>query len=743
MTRIVYKARRPRRFPFAGPIGLAVLAAILAPGFSFAQTGQPAAPPSAAAAAAVTPLPRLTAPTITLADAVKLTVGNSPQIRLAQQDLRTSGGQLQQTRGPFDWTLNLTPAFTYTNTALAPSVRNDETNRRLKLQAVAAAFGLVNRRLLDTLATLGPAPPRCPLTFATASDATGPNRFDPLSFTITGLPILENSHITLGSEFNQTLAAFKSNSVCAPADQSGAIPSLLGVDWSQLPLAIAGSGLNEEMVRLEQTPNEVIGFSQQLAQAIAARAQLSLERIGVVPLDEVVSTLKLDGSLFKQFRNGISGSVHMHLESDEDNFKHKSLDPNFGGLGRPIMFPSQFGVSLTFPFGQGRGRVATDSPEVAADLTVTARGDSMRFTATSEVFRTVLAYLNLAGAQESVRSLEESATRQDRIAQLTRQLVEAGDLPAVEQGRAQARAASVATALAQARGSLVDARVSLADAMGVDVATLANAPLAADGFMTGLANVPDAASLMQAAASSRLDLRALGNLQKAARVLNEGAWANVRPRFDVTVDGGMGNFYENQLFFYLPGELNPVFTQLPQEAPFQPSGDALRFGNPVGIWRGWTTRPWRPFATVKLTIGLPLRLNTFRGRAAQAQASMQRTDIQAQDLSRTIRQNITNEVGSLGLLAGAVQQQQASVDASQKTLDGALQRFQQGEVTLIDTLLTEQNLTQDRLALVQAWQQYLSELARLKFETGTLIFFTGSDVTPDQVRFDPVELVKR
>jgi outer membrane protein TolC len=104
---------------------------------------------------------------------------------------------------------------------------------------------------------------------------------------------------------------------------------------------------------------------------------------------------------------------------------------------------------------------------------------------------------------------------------------------------------------------------------------------------------------------------------------------------------------------------------------------------------------------------------------------------------------VVSEVESLKKEAESIQLAQAALAASQQTVDGAIARFQTGDQTLFDTLLAEEDLTQDRLALVRLWQQYLSDLVRLRFETGTLVSFTGTTVTPDQLRFDPSEFVVR
>src|SRR6186713_3638679 len=103
--------------------------------------------------------PKLNVPTISLGDAVTQAVTNQPQIKLGLQSVATRTGSVQRERGAFDWRLILVPNYEYNNTALDPSVRGDEKNRRLKFQVVAAAFGSINRQLLDQINSLQPRPP--------------------------------------------------------------------------------------------------------------------------------------------------------------------------------------------------------------------------------------------------------------------------------------------------------------------------------------------------------------------------------------------------------------------------------------------------------------------------------------------------------------------------------------------------------------------------------------------------------
>jgi outer membrane protein TolC len=701
--------------------------------------------------------PRLTVPSISLSDAVALTVNNDPTIKLGQQSVAGKAGAVQRERGAFDWTLSLKPSLDYTNSALTPSVRTDENNRRLKLQVVAAAFGSVNRQLLDQINALGPRPPRCPIAFASLDDVA--QGIDPLAFKLVGVKGFEDTFFTPAGGTRNVFNQFRQTSACLPLDNVSANGSLLSTlddpgnslfrqmfglatGRNSITELLNGSGLQEGVVTLTQAPHEILDVSQQIAQAASAEALLALQRLGVVPLDEIVETSKLDTRVFRLLRSGMTVGATMHFQNSLDNFKDKSLDGNYGGTGKPSFFRAQATADLTVPLMRGRG-LGTTASEQAAKLSLSAENDRLRQTMSEETFRVATAYLGLVGAQQTLRSLEESTTRQDRITQLTQQRIAAGDLAQVEIARAQARAAAVSTSLSQARSSLIGARISLAEAMGVDTETIANAPLAAETFAMTPKPLAPLDELIATAAAQRADLRALGSLRSAARILEEGALVNAKPRIDAFAKGGMGTFYDNLSFFYNPDEVNPIFTLLPLEAPPQPATGAVRFSSPVGFYRAMFTRSWKPIWNVGLTLDVPFRNNRLRGAAVQAEAARQRADVQERDLARTIRENVVSEAESLRREAEAIQLGQATVDASQQTVDGAIARFQTGDQTLIDTLLAEESLTQDRLTLIRLWQTYLSDLVRLRFETGSLVSFTGSTPTPDQMRFDPSEFVIR
>ena len=125
-----------------------------------------------------------------------------------------------------------------------------------------------------------------------------------------------------------------------------------------------------------------------------------------------------------------------------------------------------------------------------------------------------------------------------------------------------------------------------------------------------------------------------------------------------------------------------------------------------------------------MTIELPFGNNQRLGRLAQSTASASESQIRVADLSRSIQNNVPKLAETLARTRAEWEQRQEAVIQYEATWDTAQRLRGSGDMTLIDTLLTEQQLTQARLQLVQAKRDYASAVARFRRETGTLVDFT-------------------
>jgi hypothetical protein len=246
-------------------------------------------------------------------------------------------------------------------------------------------------------------------------------------------------------------------------------------------------------------------------------------------------------------------------------------------------------------------------------------------------------------------------------------------------------------------------------------------------------------SLIASAMEARRDRLALDQARRASAELAAGARDDTRRVYDLNLSAGIAQAYESENFRFLPDERNPIFSQLNPPTEFD---ETNRFYSPKGWWRGLSGR-WEPFVTASISFELPIGNNAAKGRLAQAQATLRSSEIQYADRTRAIGANLTGLVGTLRAAAEGVLRAREAVDRTQSTFEGALSQLRAGEATLIDTLTTEEELLGDQTELLRQQQVYLSTLARLRFEAGQLVSFTGLGDAAESLRFVPTEFVVR
>jgi outer membrane protein TolC len=696
-----------------------------------------------ALAAATAEPARLTQPTISLADAVSLSIRHNPAVAGSAAALRGAVGRHQETRGLFDPTLRFLPTVSFDLKEMAPFLRAREINKRETIRIIANNFTLLTQALRQMIDASTPITPRCPSGLQLPNgqlDLTGTDLDlsgrDETEVALLGVETaLQSVVVELGEGLDIDISG-----ICRSEPREVISPEYLNGIFRRIDQA-GGLGLEGILTSVSQIPRETRILQEEITRTVAQRALLALDRLGPLADDELKRNITLDVNLSKMFRSGLQVSGDFQMQSQEHNFVDKPLDPTFGGFETPPQFFSSATGTLTVPLGRGRGKAATAASETAASRIAEGEREQFRHDVAEEVFRTVLSYLDLVAAQETVTRLEESTTRQQQILNLSQARVNAGDLAQADLARTRASVAGVAGSLAQARAALVSARVALAEQIGVRIDDLQGAPLAAQRFTDAIATVDDANRLIAQALTSRRDVRAATARRDAAAALAAGARANARPRLDLTLTGGLYNLYDSPFFKFLPDEREPIISVTsglptsPVTGTPVPPLDPVRYFSPVGYGRALTERH-TPFATIAVTFELPFGNRTARGRAAQAEASLNSSAIQSENLRRVIGENVVELTETLRRAADSLGEWEAAVARGAETLEGRVRMFQVGDTTLIDALLTEEGLTGDHLQLVRQRQSYLSALARLKLELGELVVVDDADPSAETMRFD-------
>jgi outer membrane protein TolC len=654
---------------------------------------------------------------IDLDEAIALTLRIDPEVQSRRQELARALAQEQTADGAFDAVLQVQPTYSYDRHENFPFLLARERKTRTVLRALASAYGSLSESLAEALSDDRIELPRCPEDLDVEDTSLLESR-DQTQFS--GLGFGEVS-IQLGGLEDEVEGVFD---ICVPRDSTGSTPSDRRDLFSSID-AIAGLGLQDVFDDVQAIQRGRLSLMQEIAEAVARKSSLSLARIGTVPEDEISKVFSLQAAYVKPFKNGIRMDFELSLDSTERNFRGKSLDPTFGGMGIRNRFNSSAALSLNFPLGKGRGRVSTMAPLRAASENVTAQREFLRHTMMQEAFGTLIAFIDVLSERDRTRLLEESAERQRRLVEIAQDLAGAGDVARSEVARARARAASVEGALAAARVSLTRARFALANAIGLEVSRPQQAPGGRGELRRDGQAPPSVGDLIEEGLRRRRDRQALGSVRDAQQVLANAASADIKRQIDLSIRLGMGSFWESPFFRHLPSELDDPPAE---EHP-------LRFDEPAGYWRSFEDE-WKPFITVGLSVDLPIQNRTARGRYLQRSASLRQSEIEWSDLSRRIRDRVVSARGAVVEALDSLEQHSLSVDRFERTLNSAMERFEAGDISLIDTLTSEEDLTRARLELVTARQRYLGLRARLAFETGTILEFNGASGNAPGAFFD-------
>jgi outer membrane protein TolC len=635
---------------------------------------------------------------ITLAEAVRLALEHSPQIALQRAGQQFQEGVAQEEQGFFDITLSGTLDYEYRQQELPETRKQTEQEKRTDLQDAIA----IGRKDYERAQTL-----------------------------IRQLEVVRNASPGAGQ-----------------ARAVSAIDPDIGAQLETLDLLIAGqpdAATREQLFTIRQN-----FITRKVADATAAArtavegfagAEQRLIEIGGAPDDEVFINASYDVQLSKRLRNGIVLSPYSTGRLESTNYKGKQQSSDFGGKGLRDLYTFQTGVSSVLPLARGLGASATGAFERAARLEADASRSAVRHQIAATVLETVNAYWRLKQAQVAVDVARDSLSLQAKLLELTKAAIDAGELPAADLARSQAAEARTRARLFDSERGLHEARVNLAIVIGVavgdDYRTLplvrdefpaigpaADAPVppaSTEGTLVAgaptqpgaapqtstapqPANVPppviapaDAVKMVTEAGTRRMDLVSAAMRERAAQASERGAETDKRPRLDLVND-----FYATAI-------------------------DEGSVGNTLDRWVG-------PSDSLRLEFEYPFGNNAAEGRYAQRRAERSQRAIEAGDLRRQIQLAVIRTTEQVRQASGRLEQSRLGVDASQKTTDAEVERFRAGDATLIDTLITEQQLVDARLAFAAAQADLAAFLAQLRFETGTLVRFT--DLNPLVIETD-------
>jgi outer membrane protein TolC len=134
-------------------------------------------------------------------------------------------------------------------------------------------------------------------------------------------------------------------------------------------------------------------------------------------------------------------------------------------------------------------------------------------------------------------------------------------------------------------------------------------------------------------------------------------------------------------------------------------------------------------AGVQLRFELPLPRSGARGRVAQAAAVHERQQIAAAHADRAIRNGVTAAWESLRRTQLGLRHSEDAVRLLGEGVENERKKFRLGYSTLFAVIQAEDSLTSALIARIAGQQAHALALARLRFETGTVLAAGEGDAT--------------
>lgn len=629
-----------------------------------------AAPPLRAADARQAPSkapydpPLLTLPgnRIGLLEAIRITLENDPTVKIREQQTYGAHGIYQTETGRFDSSLTASAQWLFTQQALTLSQKSAETKKRTDMEEVITEFQ-------TTIANL-----QYDVNELTKLQA------DPFTYEMVARDAKLGLVQTNVDIYNRRIAGTSD-----PAQKAALI--------------------TERNAYISLT---LLDYQNQLTSAQSTEQKLVQSRADMGDVPETIqhNNVNFDIRALFPYRDGVTLGIFANGSFDENRYKGKPKQDEYGGLGIEDVYTVEVGFSINASLLRGRGSDATGAFEKAAGIDWEASEMAFKHQASASVLNTVSAYWNLASAQAILDATRRAQSLHAKRLEITDALISADELPRAERARALASAASDAASVAGSERVVNEARTTLALTMGVAVDSEANAPLAADPF-PAVAD-PEVLSrvtekpLLDLGLQRRYDLKSSQKLVESGGVLVRQAETALRPKLDLN-----GQISANTI-----GETS--INQLSD---------------------GWSA----PGATAGIDFELPIGNNAAKGLLEQRRADFSQRSISASDLGRNIKANIVQALASLRAAAEQVRRAEEAVAAYENTIVSEDERYRAGESSLLDSILTQDQQTTALVTYAQARQQYASLLARLRYETGTLLGDTGDAmvVRPENILTPP------
>lgn len=349
---------------------------------------------------------------------------------------------------------------------------------------------------------------------------------------------------------------------------------------------------------------------------------------------------------------------------------------------------------ITLPLLKGRGVAATAAGEMAAKVNVEASELTLRHTIAEKVLDTVDDYWSYLATKKIYNQLVESEARAKQMVASIEALIAADEVPASDLQRMQANLSDKTTSRITNLQNIVEAQQQLGLTIGLDYSDFFKLENPTSEFpdleKIDLDQLPHMLKeLLDLSLLNRSDYLSASKVEESNRILLTAAENNLKPKLDLDLNFGFAGQDEGRSF-------RTYYSSLYKDIPGISQSVVLRYTFP-------------PSNTIS------------KGLYLQRMATLRQSKIQLDNLVRTIFSNVTVALESVRNQGQALAEARQAVEAYREALQNEKEKFRLGMSTLLDIIDTDDRLTDAVLNEINTHLQFAFAIARLRFETGTII----------------------
>jgi outer membrane protein len=396
--------------------------------------------------------------------------------------------------------------------------------------------------------------------------------------------------------------------------------------------------------------------------------------------------------LQKTFRSGLTATSSIDYSRISDNFPYGS----FGESQLPFTGQNRASLALDIrqPLLRGRGSKYTAASERYGQKMVQSRTQSLHFTIATELLNLVDAYWNYLESYQSLQIYQENELRITRLLEVTEELVEADKKTENDLKQIQADLLDQQRQSLSAQQFYFSARQNLGRTIGLDVSTsqLIGTPMRSFPTIeeTGYKAHLDLTQFIALAKEKRADLKALLIEKEGLNELLLQAKNGMMPQLDFLASTSYGG-----------GSNGNHFRQILSPLSQQQGGNA--------------------FVGVGLSFWFPVNNNAAQARLLESESSVANQQVMVENQIRIIELNISIALNDLHNSASKLRKAKESLSFHRKVYEDEQLKFRSGLTTLLNLILFQQRLTLSQLDYLAAQREFITAVAMIRHETGTLL----------------------